>query len=510
MSKLNRRGFLGALTAGAGLANAAALEGPLARAAQKGSRPDGKPKNVLLMMADQHRPQALGVRADKVAKTPNLDRLAESGICFDHAFCADPVCVPSRASLMTSLYDHNHKTYNNSYPWPFEHKTIAHHFGQAGYMTGLVGKMHFVDAQTHGFDYKLDFNDWYQYLGPKTKIRAEEIIYPNSGAGLPQIDDLWRDYGDPWTGNIEVDNREGYTLVGRTSGLAEKDHFESFVARESIRFLRNHGKKQPFLLVSSFLKPHDPFTPAERFAKMFRAPDMKLPETWGKVDLSTVPRLIREHIEYNWATPELRDPEQARRRMACYYASLAQTDDCVGKVLDALQELGLEEDTIVLYTADHGDMQGAHGIWGKTVFYEPSVGVPLLFRVPGMTAANVHCQTPVSLVQVMPTLTELCGLPAPEGIDGTSFVASLHEPGRTRDTTIFAEHGLTSRHPASMIRHGDYKYCYYVGDMPELYDLRTDPNEMKNLALLPAYKEKAQEMKEKLFAWHRPARMTGA
>jgi choline-sulfatase len=408
---------------------------------------------------------------------------------------------------MTSLYDHNHKTYNNNFPWPFEHKTIAHHFGQAGYMTGLVGKMHFVDAQTHGFDYKLDFNDWYQYLGPKTKIRAEEIIYPNSGSGLPQIDDLWRDYGDPWTGNIEVDDREGYTLVGRVSGLEEKDHFESFVARESIRFLKNHGKKQPFLLVTSFLKPHDPFTPAERFAHMFRAPDMKLPDTWGKVNLSTVPHVMRQHIEYNWATPELRDPEQARRRIASYYASLAQTDDCVGKVLQALKEFGLEDDTIVLYTADHGDMLGAHGIWGKSVFYEPSAGVPLLFRVPGMTPANVHCQTPVSLVQVMPTLTELCGLPTPEGIDGTSFVRSLREPRQTQETTIFAEHDLTSRHPASMIRYGDYKYCYYIDDMPELYNLRTDPEEMKNLALLPAYKDKAQEMQERLFAWHRPARM---
>ena len=238
---------------------------------------------------------------------------------------------------------------------------------------------------------------------------------------------------------------------------------------------------------------------------MFRVSNMKLPDTWGKVDLSTVPRVMREHIEYNWATPELRDPELARRRIARYYANLAQTDDCVGKVLDALKEFGLEDDTIVLYTADHGDMLGAHGIWGKGVFYEPSAGVPLLFRVPGMTASSVHCQTPVSLVQVLPTLAELCGLPTPEGIDGSSFVASLREPGRTRETTVFAENNLPSRHPGSMIRHGDYKYCYYVDDMPELYNLRTDPNEMKNLALLPAYKAKAQEMQERLFAWHRPA-----
>jgi len=243
---------------------------------------------------------------------------------------------------------------------------------------------------------------------------------------------------------------------------------------------------------------------------MFHAADMKLPATWDKVDLSTVPRVVRENIEYRWATPELRDPEKAKRRIASYYANLAQTDDCVGQVLQALKELGLEEDTIVLYTADHGDMLGAHGLWGKGVFYEPSVGVPLLFRVPGLTAANSRCETPVSLVQVVPTLAELCGIPTPGGIDGTSFVANLREPGRTEETTIFAEHGLNSRHPGSMIREGDYKYIYYVDDMPQLYNLRTDPHEMKNLALMPAHKGKASEMQQKLFAWHRPSRMAGA
>lgn len=372
-------------------------------------------------------------------------------------------------------------------------------------MTGLIGKMHFVDAQTHGFEYRLGFNDWYQYLGPKTKIRAEEIVYPNSGAGLPQVDDLWEDFGDPWTGFITRDNREGRTLVGRASGLAEKDHFENFVARESVRFLKNFGGDRPFLLVTSFLKPHDPVTPAERFMKMFHAPDMKLPSTWDKVNLSTVPYLVRKRIEYNHATPELRDPEQAKRRIAAYYASLAQSDDCAGKVLQALRELGLERDTIVLYTSDHGDMLGAHGIWGKNLFYEQSAGVPLMFRVPGLTPANSRCETPVSLVQLLPTLTDLCGIPTPTGIDGTSFAANLREPGRTEETTVFSEINLNTRHSGYMVRHGNYKYCYYPHDMPELYDLLTDPQEMKNLALLPAYKGKVKEMKQRLFAWHKPA-----
>jgi choline-sulfatase len=244
--------------------------------------------------------------------------------------------------------------------------------------------------------------------------------------------------------------------------------------------------------------------PAERFAKMFHGEEMTLPATWGKVDLPTVPRFVRELIRYNWATPELLNPDMAKLRIALYYASLAQTDDCVGKVLQELHNLGLDDDTIVLYTADHGEMLGSHGLWQKDLFYEPSAGVPLIVRAPGVTPQNVACKTPVSLVQVFPTVTDLCGVPAPEGLDGSSFAEVLRRPQETQDTEIFAELGLSGPHAGSMIRAGNFKYCYYENDMPELYDLQTDPEEMKNLALLPAHKNQAQEMQARLFAWHRP------
>ena len=502
--KMKRRDFLSTGV----LATAGALV-PSGNPLRASPRAGKRPPNVLLLISDQHTRNALGCVGNAVARTPHLDAFAKTGVLFEDAYCSDPVCVPSRASLISGLYVHNHETYNNSIPLPFEHKTIAHYLGQAGYMTACIGKMHFVDGQTHGFDYKLDFNDWYQFLGPKTKLRAEEIFYPNSGSGLPQIDDLWRDYGDPWIGTIERDNREGLAAVGQISALAEEDHFENFVARESIRFLKNHGKKQPFFLFSSFLKPHDPFTPADRFAKMFHPQDMQLPETWGKVDLSTVPRRVREEIQYSWATPELRYPEVAKTHIALYYASLAQTDDNVGKVLHALQELGLEDDTIVLYTSDHGEMLGEHGLWQKFVFYEPSAGVPLIFHVPGMTPQNARCATPVSLVQIVPTLLELCGLPVPSGLDGNSLAPSLREPGRTLDSVVFSEHGLGGHQPGFMIRHGDYKYCYYIGDTDELYNLRSDPKEMKNLASLPQYRGKRDELKKELFAWHQPEQAVG-
>ncbi len=507
MEKVTRREFLATGVAAAG--------GTKGDSATGGNAPDGnvlrpsaravdRPPNILLMMSDQHTRHALGVAGNTVARTPNLDALARSGVHFDSAYCTYPVCVPSRASLLSGLYPHNHQALDNSRVWPFRVKTLAHHLGGAGYMTALIGKMHFVDAQTHGFDYKLDFNDWDQYLGPKTRLVAEEIIDPNSGSGLPQIPDLWKESGDPWTGVIERDNRQGYTSVGRISALAEEDHFETFVARESTRFLRSHGKQQPFFLVSSFLKPHDPFTPAERFNRMFHAEDMKLPETWGKVDPATTPKWVLERIRYDYGCPELRFPEAARLHTALYYASLAQMDDNAGKILSTLRELGLEDNTIVLYTSDHGEMLGDKGLWQKMTFYEPAAGVPLLFRAPGVTPANARCAAPVSLVQVAATLLELCGVSAHTGLDGSSFARLLHEPGSETTGTVFAEMRLKTRSPGAMIRQDRYKYCYYVDDLDELFDLETDPAEMKNLAALPAFREKRDEIKEKLFAWHSP------
>jgi choline-sulfatase len=302
----------------------------------------------------------------------------------------------------------------------------------------------------------------------------------------------------------EKDDRQGLVHVGRVSKLVERDHFENFVARESVRFLREHGKRQPFLLLASFLKPHDPFMPAERFARMFRPEDMRLPDTWGKVDLSTVPREIRTSIERNAPTPEVRDTEKAKLRIALYYANLAQMDDCAGQVLAALRELDLEKDTVVLYTSDHGEMLGEHGLWQKFVFYESSVGVPLIFRVPGLTPANARSATPVSLVQIFPTLTELCGVSTPSGLDGTSLAPSLREPGKTLDASVFAEYNLRNPRAKYMLRRGDFKFNYYVNDIAELFNLREDPKEMRNLALLPEYKGKVQEMRAQLFAWYQP------
>lgn len=455
-------------------------------------------------MSDQHKRDCLGVAGNSIARTPNLDAFAHTATRFTDAYCTNPVCTPSRASILTGLYTHNHGAWNNTAPWPVQHKSIAHYFANAGYVTGLVGKMHFVDAQTHGFDYHLDFNDWYQFLGPKAKLYADELGRANSGSGLPQIDDLWRDFGDPWKGARSLDEREGSVAVGRVSKIPEEDHFESFVARESVRFLQKYGQhQQPFLLICSFLKPHDPFMPAARFATMFRAEDIRLPDTWGKVDLSKVPAEVRKSIEYNAPTPELRDPAQARRRIAFYYANLAQMDDCAGIVLRSLRDFGLEDNTIVVYTSDHGEMLGEHGLWQKFQFYESSCGVPLIVRDLGVSSLDV-CATPVSQVGLLPTIAELASVVVPSSIDGRSFAQQLRNPGVRGEATVYSEYALRTTSAKYMIRNGDYKYTFWTHDMPELYNLRTDPKEMDNLALRADHAGMVAELKEKLFSWYKP------
>ena len=474
------------------------------RLGAQAQRGGSRPKNVLFLLSDQHRPQSLGLQGDPHAHTPNLDAFARTGMRFDQTYCSNPVCAPSRASILTGLYTHNHQAWNNATPWPFEFRTMAHHFSRAGYMSALIGKMHFVDAQTHGFDYRLDFNDWFQYLGPKTKLYADELSRANSGSGLPQIDDLWRDFGDPWKGVREIDDRKGAVHIGRASKIPEQDHFESFVARESVRFLKRFGKQTPFFLISSYLKPHDPFMPPQRFADMFHAGDMRLPETYGKVDLDRVPNEIRRRILNEPGNPEIKDSALARQRIAMYYGNLAHVDDCLGRVLDTLRELDLEKDTIVIYSSDHGEMLGEHGLWHKFVFYEPSAGVPLFIRVPGLTQEGAVSRAPVSLVSLLPTLLDLCDLPIPSGLDEQPLTPFLHEPQREAKQPVYSEFALTTKNAKYMIRRGEWKYSFYVNDMPELYNLRNDPSEMNNLALDAEHRSRADELKAELFAWHRP------
>ena len=178
-------------------------------------------------------------------------------------------------------------------------------------------------------------------------------------------------------------------------------------------------------------------------------------------------------------------------------------DDCAGTVLRELTRLGLADDTIVIYTSDHGEMLGAHGLWQKFQFYEESCGVPLIIRAPGVTKAGV-CDTPVTQVSVLPTLAKLCDIPIQAKLDEDDFMQQLRDPAAARSKPVYSEYDLRTPGAKYMIRDGDFKYTYRTHDRCELFNLRTDPKEMNNLTLDPSNRELEERLRAKLFAWYTP------
>lgn len=504
---MNRRDFLATAAAATVSASVGTAEESRALERAKGEPRKGGPSmrrrpNVLVLMSDQHKRTCMGVAGDPVAKTPNLDQLARESVRFTNAYCTNPICAPSRASIMTGLYTHNLRDYIQR-PYAPRFDTMPIRFGDAGYFTGLIGKMHAVDGQLHGFQYQLEFNEWFQAIGPQARLYADELGHPNSGAGQPQIPKLWAT-GDPWKGHRTPDHRLGAVAVGRPSLMPAEEHFEEFVARETVRFLETYAEEdRPFFLVSSFLKPHDPFMPAKPFAEMYDPETTNLSPSWGKAHLKDIPKRVAYAIEHCPFTPELVHASEAQKRTAYYYGNLAQMDHCAGEVLRALNRLGLDKNTIVFYTADHGEMLGDLGLWNKFQFYEGSCGVPLLAKLPGSSPAV--CETPVSLISLSATLTDLCGIPNEGLSDGASFADLVRDPASHRSYgPVFAEFSIHNSAAKYMIRDGQWKYTYWVNDMPELYDLSSDPKELDNLALRPKYSAKVKELKSRLFDWHTP------
>jgi choline-sulfatase len=202
---------------------------------------------------------------------------------------------------------------------------------------------------------------------------------------------------------------------------------------------------------------------------------MTVPVTWGKVNLASVPAAVRKSIEYNAPTPELREPAQARRHIAYYYANLAQRDEPVGTVLPSLQQLSLEDNTIVVYTSGHGEMPGEHGPWQKLQLYESSCGVPLLLRALGLLRTDV-CRVPFSQVGLLPSLAELANVPVSSRI--AALQSKCASPQQQRELPVFAECNPRTRGATYMVRSGDHKYTLCTHDIPELYALGGDPQEI--------------------------------
>jgi len=376
--------------------------------------------------------------------------------------------------------------------------TLAHRFRDAGYVTGFVGKLHPVAPHTYGFDYYADFGHYADYLGPRQATFARGMRAVDSGCGVPWIDTLHATPGGPWA--------DAPLPAGAPAVFPDPaDHQEGFAAREAVRFLRAYGD-EPFCLVVSFLKPHAPWTPAPEFAARYDPRRLTLPPGPGAApaaggghgggDASPLPRAIEAvsrrfwQPHETWPLPPPGDPERAaaaRRWLAAYYACVTQMDAAAGEVLAALDDLGLRERTLVVYTSDHGEMGGAHGLYQKFVFFEGSVRVPLVVRCPWAGAPGTAAAAPVDHGDVVPTALDLCGL-SPAGArrpQGASLAPLLRRPAQaTPPGKGFAFSEFTyPGGPAYMLRAGRWKYVHYTGTGERaLFDVEHDPGETANLA----------------------------
>ncbi len=425
---------------------------------------DNRP-NILLIMSDQHHAGIMGCAGDGVAVTPNLDRLAGEGVRFSNAYCSFPLCGPSRMSFMTCRHPHEISLWDNESQLQSDIPTFAHSFLSAGYDTVLSGRMHFVGwDQRHGFVERIAADvPESAYLAAGWKLgHVLGSLVDTPGMSLPGI------------------LKSG---PGRTAYHA----YDEYVTRAAVGWLRKRGDERagkPFLLTVGYASPHCPFVAPpedfELFQKKISYSDLPLP------DESLHPANAAKRRAFQIDPPPPIDA-QWRARVA-YYGLCSFLDRQVGAVIDAMRRAGLEKDTIVVYCSDHGEALGEHGMWWKSTFYDGSCRVPLIISWPGRLPAGIMRPENVSLMDIGSTLLDLACLDPLPGASGRSLCGLMdHGPAGWDDTAFaeFAERG--SPLACRMLRSGHWKYNYYRGMRPELFNLQDDPSEKNNLSGKPRY-----------------------
>lgn len=404
-------------------------------------------------MSDQHQRAASGCYGHDTVKTPNIDGLAREAVRFTSAYCPSPVCVPSRGSLITGQYAHTHGAHILQDALRDDIPTIAHFYRERGYATGAIGKMHFVDeTRRHGFGHRLNEESFRETLAPedRKKLRGDAGGIEGEGLDLPA-----RFFEDNW------------------------------FADRAVEYLHANRSK-PFCLWASFVQPHTPFRPMKKYFDMYEPEKLRLPRRPADdLEGGFEGHLIRAK-ERGWYR---QSDEGARRSLAGYYGNVSQMDANVGRVYDALREMGLEKNTVVVYTSDHGEMAGAHRMWTKHNMFEESVGVPLLIAAPG-GAAGIRTQI-VEQIDLFPTLAALCGLGEVPGVAGRNFAEMVQ--GRRYRAREFAyseywfcrnvftkDDRYVGKPPLRMVRTDRWKLNYLPWGRSELFDIVNDPGEFRN------------------------------
>jgi choline-sulfatase len=428
--------------------------------------------NVLLIQSDQHNPRIMGVSGDDNIQTPAMDALAARGTRFENAYCPSPICVPSRASLATGRYAHETRNWDNASPYVgTEADSWAHRVRDAGQKVTTVGKLHFrAEGDPTGFD------------------DQRLVMHVLDGTG--DLYPLLRGKAEP---------KEASRLIVDIAGPGESEYtrYDRDIADEASRWLQEESARYPdgWVLYVSFVCPHFPLIVPQEYFDLYDNDDLPMPVNWQIDEWShhraddTLRRL--ENLDKPFTE------EAVRRAVTAYRGMVTFVDAQIGRVLDALEMSGHVEDTTVLYTSDHGDMVGQHGLWSKHTMYEPSVGVPMIVAGPNVPAAKVS-STNVSLVDIFPTVLHATGAPstaADDTLPGDSLVELAN--AEDSDRAVFSEyHANYSSHASYMLKDGDDKLIYHVDAPAQLFNLVSDPHEVHDLAA--DQPDRAAEMEKKL------------
>lgn len=452
----------------------------LALAAARGLAAEARP-NVLFIMVDEMKWNAMSCAGNSIVSTPHLDGLARQGTRFATAYTVAPICTPSRYSFLTGRYAHVHGSVDNGTPPGEPLILLPAVLKHAGYQTAISGKLHFIPATLdYGFDYFWSFAgegprklpSWPAYLQEKYGVPSRRVN-PQPFADDP----LGRDLG-----KVSYPKEDAQTF---------------WITDRAGDFFRQRDQAKPFFLFVSYLDPHSPSHLADPYWNMFDAEKMPLPASF-RVDPSRPSKTGDNRHEVN-------DPQIVKAMTAAYYAKVKMVDDNIGRLLKMLQASGAADNTLIIFTADHGNMLGDLNRWFKGCMYEGSTRIPLLMKAPassryaGTFNRGKVVEAIVENIDVMPTLCEMVDVALPkEGIQGrslTGLVAGKTEGWKNR---AFAERSTR------MVRHGQFKLVCEPrrnkGDY-ELYDLEKDPGEMHNLIDDPAYAKVVKDLKAELDAW---------
>jgi len=483
MTQLNRRRFLQASLV-PGVAMTLGSPGTWAGAQQSRGKTVLRDRpNILWICTDQQRYDTIQALGNKYIRTPNLNRLVETGTAFTHAHCQTPICTPSRSSFLTGMYPSTvHACINGSAHWDEAAPLITKTLADMGYDCGLSGKLHLSSAMAHEPELRPK-DDGYR--------RFWYCHAPHQGIGKGN------QYTD-WLESIGQDFRE---LKKKYGYVPAKWHQTTWCADRAIEFMKE-SRSGPWLFSVNIYDPHGPFDPPREYVDRFDIESLPEP-LFRESDLAAQKRL--SDIQYKRKAKRPTYPA-AKLTLAKYWAQIELIDDNVGRMLDALEETGQRDNTIVIFTSDHGEMAGDHGLSQKGCrFYEGLVRVPLIFSWPKRFRQGVRSNALVELVDITPTLLELNGLPVPETMQGKSLLPILEgkaDPNHHRDfvRSVFYRVLEGPQSYATMIRTHEYKLVNYHGhEVGELFDLTNDPHEFENQWDNPEYASVRFDLMKKSF-----------